>query len=180
MIGRLLPLAVFAALVGLLLFGIQWNLHHEMTDVPSPLIDKPVPDFSLPLLNDPTKLVTRKDLLGKPYLLNVFGSWCPTCQEEHPILSSQIKPLGLRLIGLDWRDPPEAGQQWLRQFGNPYETVLNDASGSAGVDFGVYGAPETFLVDAKGIIRYKRTGMLTHENIQTELLPAIRKLGAAP
>ena len=180
MIARLLPLAVFAALVGLLLFGIHWNQHHEMTDVPSPLIDKPVPDFSLPLLNDPTHLVSRKDLLGKPYLINVFGSWCPTCQEEHPVLSSQIKPLGVRLVGLDWRDTPEAGQQWLRQFGNPYETVLNDASGSAGVDFGVYGAPETFLVDAHGMIRYKRTGMLTRENIQDELLPAIRKLGAAP
>jgi cytochrome c biogenesis protein CcmG, thiol:disulfide interchange protein DsbE len=178
-IGRLLPLFVFAALVGLLLFGIEWNKHHEMTEVPSPLVGKPAPEFTLPLLYDSTKTVSRKDLLGKPYLLNVFGSWCPTCQEEHPILTAKIKPLGIRIIGLDWRDPPESGKGWLKQFGNPYELVLSDEDGKAGVDFGVYGAPETFLVDANGQIVYKRTGMFTPQNIREELLPKIAQLGAA-
>jgi len=176
MISRLLPLLVFAALVGLLLFGIEWNKHHEMTEVPSPLIGKPAPEFTLPLLYDSTKSVSRKDLLGKPYLLNVFGSWCPTCQFEHPILTAQIKPLGLKLVGLDWKDQPEDAKRWLAQFGNPYDAVITDQDGRAGIDFGVYMAPESFLVDAQGMIRYKRIGMFTPETIKSELLPKIAEL----
>ena len=179
MIARLLPLLVFAALVGLLLFGIEWNKHHEMTEVPSPLVGKPAPEFTLPLLYDSTKTVSRKDLLGKPYLLNVFGSWCPTCQEEHPILTAKIKPLGIRIIGLDWRDAPEAGKSWLQQFGNPYELVLNDENGKAGVDFGVYGAPETFLVDADGTVVYKRVGEVNRQVWERELKPRVDALQSA-
>lgn len=176
MIARLLPLAVFAALVGLLLFGIEWNKHHEMTEVPSPLIGKAAPEFTLPLLYDSTKSVSRKELLGKPYLLNVFGSWCPTCQFEHPILTAQIKPLGIKLVGLDWKDQPEDAKRWLAQFGNPYDAVITDQDGRAGIDFGVYMAPESFLVDAQGMIRYKRIGMFTPETIKSELLPKIAEL----
>lgn len=176
MINRLLPLLVFAGLVALLLFGIHWNEHHEMTEVPSPLIGKPAPEFTLPLLYDSTKVVTRKDLLGKPYLLNVFGSWCPTCQDEHPILTSQAKRIGVKLIGLDWRDDPEDAKRWLAQFGNPYDTVITDRDGHTGIDFGVYMAPETFLVDANGMIRYKRIGMFTPEIIRNELMPKIAEL----
>ena len=178
MIARLLPLAVFAALVGLLLYGIEWNKRHEMTEVPSPLIGKAAPEFTLPLLYDSTKSVSRKELLGKPYLINVFGSWCPTCQFEHPILTAQIKPLGIKLVGLDWKDQPDDAKRWLAQFGNPYDAVITDQDGRAGIDFGVYMAPESFLVDAQGMIRYKRIGMFTPETIKSELLPKIAELSA--
>jgi cytochrome c biogenesis protein CcmG, thiol:disulfide interchange protein DsbE len=176
MINRLLPLAIFLALVGLLAFGIYWNTHHEMTEVPSPLIGKPAPAFTLPLLYEPGKTLSGKDLLGKPYLLNVFGSWCPTCQFEHPILTGQIKPLGIKLIGLDWKDEPDDAKRWIAQFGNPYDAVITDRDGRSGIDFGVYMAPETFLIDAEGIVRYKRIGMFTPENIRDELLPKIAEL----
>jgi cytochrome c biogenesis protein CcmG/thiol:disulfide interchange protein DsbE len=176
MVNRLLPLAVFLALVGLLAFGIYWNTHHEMTEVPSPLIGKPAPAFTLPLLYEPAKTLSGKDLLGKPYLLNVFGSWCPTCQFEHPILTGQIKPLGIKLIGLDWKDEPDDAKRWIAQFGNPYDAVITDRDGRSGIDFGVYMAPETFLIDAEGVVRYKRIGMFTPENIRDELLPKIAEL----
>jgi cytochrome c biogenesis protein CcmG/thiol:disulfide interchange protein DsbE len=179
MINRLLPLIVFMALASLLGFGIHWNTHHEMTEVPSPLIGKPAPEFTLPLLYDSAKTVSRKDLLGKPYLLNVFGSWCPTCQYEHPILTAQVKPLGLKLIGLDWKDQPENAKRWIAQFGNPYDAVITDEDGRAGIDFGVYMAPESFLVDAQGVIRYKRIGMFTPELVRDELMPKIAELGNA-
>jgi cytochrome c biogenesis protein CcmG, thiol:disulfide interchange protein DsbE len=179
MINRLLPLLVFAALASLLGFGIYWNMHHEMTEVPSPLIGKPAPEFTLPLLYDSTKSVAQKDLLGKPYLLNVFGSWCPTCQYEHPILTAQVKPLGIKLVGLDWKDQPDDAKRWLAQFGNPYDAVITDRDGRTGIDFGVYMAPETFLVDAHGMVRYKRIGMFTPELIRDELMPKIAELGKA-
>ena len=174
---RLIPLFVFIALVALLAFGIDWNKHHEMTEVPSPLIDKPAPEFTLPLLYEPEKTLARKDLLGQPYILNVFGSWCPTCQDEHPILTRAVKPLGIKLIGLDWRDDPEDGKRWLAQFGNPYDAVITDPNGHAGIDFGVYMAPESFLIDAQGVVRYKRIGMFTPELIASELMPRLKALG---
>ena len=175
---RLLPFFVFVLLCGLLGFGIWWNTHHEMNEVPSPLVGKTAPEFTLPLLYEPTKSLGRKDLLGQPYLLNVFGSWCPTCQDEHPFLMREGKSLGIRLIGLDWKDQPEAAKRWLQQFGNPYQTIIADEDGHAGIDFGVYGAPETFLVDAQGVIRYKRIGMLTPDVIASELKPQIAAISA--
>jgi len=177
--SRLLPFIGFALIVALLAFGIHWNRSHDMNWVPSPLIDKPAPEFTLPLLYDPTKSMSRKDLLGKPWLLNVFGSWCVTCQDEHPVLMAYGKKLGLPLIGMDWKDDPDTAKRWLAQFGNPYDTIIADENGKAGIDFGVYGAPETYLVDAQGIIRYKHIGNLTPEIITGELKPAIARLGEA-
>ena len=171
--NRLVPLFAFFALVCLLGFGIYWNMHHEMSEVPSPLIGKPAPEFTLPLLYEPGQTLSGKQLLGAPYLLNVFGSWCPTCQYEHPVLTQQIKPLGIKLVGLDWKDEPDDAKRWIAQFGNPYDVLITDRDGRAGIDFGVYMAPETFLVDAKGVVRYKRIGMFTQENIRDELLPKI-------
>ena len=176
MIKRLIPLIVFLGLVALLGFGIWWNGHHEMSEVPSPLIGKPAPEFTLPLLYEPDRQVARKDLLGQPYLINVFGSWCPTCQYEHPVLTQQIKPLGIKLVGLDWKDDPDDAKRWIAQFGNPYDAVITDRDGRAGIDFGVYMAPESFLIDAQGVVRYKRIGMFTPENIKDELLPRIAEL----
>ncbi len=176
---RLLPFFGFVALVGLLAFGIHWNTLHETFEVPSPLIDKPAPEFTLPLLYDSTKSLGSKELLGQPYLVNVFGSWCPTCQYEHPILTRNIKPLGIKLIGLDWKDEAEDAKRWIDQFGDPYDIVTTDRDGRTGIDFGVYMAPESFLVDAQGVIRYKRIGMFTPELIESELKPAIAKLKSA-
>ena len=176
--NRLLPFFGFLALVALLAFGIHWNTLHETNEVPSPLIGKPAPEFTLPLLYDSTKSLSRKDLLGQPYLLNVFGSWCVTCQEEHPILTRDIKPLGIKVIGLNWKDQPDDAKRWLGQFGNPYDAVMADEDGRTGIDFGVYMAPESFLVDAQGVIRYKRIGMFTPDLIESELKPQLAKLGS--
>ena len=175
--NRLLPFIGFALIVALLAFGIHWNRSHDMNWVPSPLIDKPAPEFNLPLLYEPTKTVARRDLLGKPWLLNVFGSWCVTCQDEHPVLMAYAKKLGVPLIGMDWKDDPDTAKRWLAQFGNPYDTIIVDENGKAGIDFGVYGAPETYLVDAQGVIRYKNIGNLTPDIIARELKPAIARLG---
>jgi cytochrome c biogenesis protein CcmG/thiol:disulfide interchange protein DsbE len=176
---RLLPLIGFFALVCLLGFGMWWNTRHETNEVPSPLIGKPAPEFKLPLLYDSTKSLSKADLLGKPYLVNVFGSWCETCQYEHPILIEQVKPLGIKLIGMAWKDQREDAKRWLGQFGDPYDTVISDVDGRTGIDFGVYMAPESFLVDAQGTIRYKRIGMFTPELIERELLPELAKLQQA-
>ncbi|MBS0516141.1 MAG: DsbE family thiol:disulfide interchange protein [Proteobacteria bacterium] len=177
--SRLLPLLAFFALVGLLGFGIWWNKHHEMNEVPSPLIGKPAPEFTLPLLYDSAQSLSKRDLLGKPYLINVFGSWCVTCHEEHPVLMAEAKKLGVPLIGMAWKDPPADSRRWLEKFGNPYDQVVSDADGRMGIEFGVYGAPETFLVDAQGVIRYKRIGMLTPELIASELKPQLAKVRQA-
>jgi cytochrome c biogenesis protein CcmG/thiol:disulfide interchange protein DsbE len=177
--NRLLPLLGFFALVALLAFGIVWNTRHETNEVPSPLIGKPAPEFTLPLLYDSTKSLSRKELLGAPYLVNVFGSWCATCQDEHPILTELIKPLGIKIIGLNWKDQPYDAKRWIAQFGNPYDAILADPDGRTGIDFGVYMAPESFLVDAQGMIRYKRIGMFTPELIERELKPELIKLGIA-
>ena len=175
--NRLLPLLGFFALVGLLGFGMWWNQHHETNEVPSPLIGKPAPDFVLPLLLDPTKTLSKKDMLGKAYLINIFGSWCVTCHEEHPILIAEAKHLGVPLIGLAWKDDPADSKRWIARYGDPYDTIIADADGRAGIEFGVYGAPETFLIDAQGVIVYKRIGMLTPDVIDRELKPQLAQLG---
>jgi len=174
--SRLLPLFVFLALLALLAFGIYWNQHHEMNEVPSPLIGKPAPEFNLPQLDDPSQLVSRTSLLGQVYLLNVFASWCIACQEEHPVLNTYAKQLGIKLIGYNYKDTPDDAKRWLAQFGNPYSTVITDESGRVAIDFGVYGAPETFLIDTKGIIRYKHIGPLSPDAIAHELKPHLEAL----
>ncbi len=177
--NRFLPLLVFLFLLLLLGFGISWNLRHEQNEVPSPLIGKPAPEFTLPQLDDALKPVSRGDLLGQAYLLNVFASWCFACQDEHPVLNAYAKKLGVKLVGYNYKDQPEEAKKWLAQFGNPYETVLVDVSGRTAIDFGVYGAPESFLVDAGGTIRYKRIGALTPGIIERELQPIVNAMHRA-
>lgn len=178
MTTRLVPLAGFVLLFALLGFGIWWNQYHEMNYVPSPLIGKPAPEFSLPRLDDPAQNVSRADLLGAPYLLNVFASWCVACQEEHPVLVAQRERLGVKLVGFNYRDESNDAKRWLARFGNPYDLVIADLPGTAAIDFGVYGAPETFLIDASGVIRYKRIGPLTPDVIERELEPELAALRA--
>ncbi|MBA2078580.1 MAG: thiol:disulfide interchange protein [Rhodanobacter sp. 68-29] len=170
---RLLPFLVFMGLVGLFGFGIWWNTWHDARYVPSPLIGKPAPDFALPKLDAPGQTVTKASLLGKPYLLNVFASWCVACAEEHPVLMADARQLGIPLVGYDYKDEPDDARRWLREHGSPYDLVIADQPGRTAIDFGVYGAPESFLIDAKGVIRYKHIGPLTPEVIAKELLPAI-------
>jgi len=174
--SRLLPLFGFLLLVGLFGFGIWWNTQHDQNEVPSPLINKPAPAFVLPKLDDPTQTVSKASLLGKPYLLNVFASWCFACGEEHPTLMAEGSQLGVMLLGYDYKDAPDDAKNWLREHGNPYRMVVADRPGRTAIDFGVYGAPESFLIDAKGVIRYKHIGPITPEVITKELKPAIAAL----
>ena len=171
--ARLLPLAGFVLVVALLGFGIWWSGHHDLREVPSPLIGKPAPAFALPLLADPGKSLGSKDLAGQPYLLNVFASWCFACRDEHPILMREGKRLGIKLVGFNYKDEPADAKRWLAQFGDPYDVVIADFPGNVAIDFGVTGAPESFLVDAQGVIRYKYISPITPEIIATELLPRI-------
>jgi cytochrome c biogenesis protein CcmG, thiol:disulfide interchange protein DsbE len=174
--SRLLPFFGFVLLAVLLGFGIWWNSSHDPTAVPSPLINKPAPAFALPKLDDPAVTVTKEAMLGKPYLVNVFASWCFACGEEHPVLMAESQNLGIPVIGYDYKDDPNDAKAWLAKHGNPYTTVITDESGHTAIDFGVYGAPETFLIDAKGVIRYKRIGPLTPDVIAQQLKPAIAAL----
>jgi len=168
-----LPLAGFALLV--MLFAVGLTL--DPSKVPSPLIGKPAPSFSLPTLADPNKSFSNADMLGQVWLMNVWASWCPTCRQEHPVISAYTKrPDAVPVVGLNWRDKREDGLRWLRLFGNPYLVSVYDSDGRVGIDFGVYGAPETFLIDRAGIIRFKWIGAVTPEVLEKEILPRIAEL----
>jgi cytochrome c biogenesis protein CcmG/thiol:disulfide interchange protein DsbE len=173
MIGRLLPVIIFLALGLLLAVGLKIADHK--TEIPSPLIGKRMPDFALPVLGQEDRTISDEDLIGKPFLLNVWASWCPTCRYEHPVITDLAKSGAVRVIGLNYRDEAADAQQWLRRFGNPYEFSLADVSGRTGIDFGVYAAPESFLVDAEGNVVFKQIGAMTHEVIEQEILPRIRQ-----
>lgn len=175
---RLLPFLGFLAVLALLGFGIWWSSTHDLREVPSPLIGKPAPAFELPVLGDAQRSVGSRELAGEPYLLNVFASWCYACRDEHPILMREGKRLGVKLVGFNYKDEPADAQRWLAQFGDPYDVVVADYPGKVAIDFGVTGAPETFLVDAHGIVRYKYISPITPEVIAKELLPRIAAMKA--
>jgi cytochrome c biogenesis protein CcmG/thiol:disulfide interchange protein DsbE len=173
MIGRLLPVALFLALGLLLAVGLKIADHK--TEIPSPLIGKKMPEFTLPVLGQEGLEISSADLLGTPFLLNVWASWCPTCRYEHPVITDLAESGAIRVIGLNYRDEAGDAQQWLQRFGNPYEFSLADVSGRTGIDFGVYAAPESFLVDAEGIVVFKQIGAVTYEVIEQEILPRLQK-----
>jgi len=149
---RFMPLIVFAALVIFLAIGLTLNPRI----VPSPLIDKPAPEFELPLLSEDGKF-SNKDLIGHVTLVNVWASWCFACRQEHEAVK-YLGRNGVRIIGLNYKDEPDNAKAWLAKLGNPYEAVAADYDGRVGIDWGVYGAPETFLIDQNGIIRHKVIG----------------------
>ncbi|MEM1091433.1 MAG: DsbE family thiol:disulfide interchange protein [Pseudomonadota bacterium] len=165
----LLPLLAFVALGVLLKSGIG----KDPTLVPSPLIAKPAPAFDLPLLADPEQRLTRDDLLGTRYLLNVWGSWCPACQVEHPYITEVAERGELPVYGLNWKDEAGEAKRWLQYFGNPYRANLYDPSGRTGIDFGVYGAPETFLIGADGTVLAKHVGPLDAEIFAETFAPLL-------
>nr|WP_232227540.1 DsbE family thiol:disulfide interchange protein [Lysobacter daejeonensis] len=177
---RWLPLA-FVALLGVLLgVGVLLSRNPNREALPSPLIGKAAPAFSLPVLHEPSRTVTSQELRGAPYLLNVWGSWCPACRDEHPVLTRFAETKRVRVVGYNWKDEPADALRWLDEFGNPYWLVLADYEGKVAIDWGIYGAPETFLVDANGMIRWKYVGPLTDDVIQKQLLPALQDVETTP
>ena len=176
--ARWLPLAVFGVILALLATGVWLSRSPDRDALPSPLIGKPAPTFRLPVLGAPERLVTQTDLRGAPYLLNVWGSWCPGCREEHAVVSAFAKTGRVRVIGFNWKDEPEDATRWLAQFGNPYALVLADYDGKAAIEWGIYGAPETFLVDGDGTILWKHVGPMTDATIREQLMPFVERLEA--
>ncbi len=168
----LIPLAVFVILLVFLGVGLTLNPR----EVPSPLIDKPAPAFSLSQLHEAEKTLTPADLKGKVWLLNVWASWCVSCRQEHPLLVELGKANVVPIYGLNYKDQRPDALKWLDQFGNPYTASIVDADGKVGIDYGVYGVPETFLIDKEGVIRYKQIGPITPQVLQEKLLPMIRNL----
>jgi cytochrome c biogenesis protein CcmG/thiol:disulfide interchange protein DsbE len=168
MTGRLLPLAVFLLLVLLLAVGL--TIADRKTELPSPLIGKSMPPFSLPLLGQEEVRISHRDLLGEPFLLNVWASWCVTCRVEHPVIEELAASGRLRVVGLNYRDETADALAWLEHFGNPYALNIADISGRTAIDFGVYAAPESFLIDAEGRILYKHIGALTADVVEREII----------
>jgi len=172
--SRTLPLIAFILLIVLLVVGLQ--ISDQKTALPSPLIGKPAPAFDLPVLGEPGRNMSKESFLGTPYLVNFWASWCVTCRVEHPVITELAKSGALRVIGFNFRDESADAKAWLRQFGNPYEVTLVDLDGRISIDFGVYAAPESFLVDPEGVIVFKQLGAMTNEVIETEILPLIAKM----
>ena len=175
---RWLPLVAFGLLALLLLAGVILSRNGNREALPSPLIGKPAPAFELPVLHEAGRLVTSQELAGEPYLLNVWGSWCPECRVEHPVLTKFAESKRVRVIGYNLKDEHADALKWLEQFGNPYWLVLTDYTGETAIDWGSYGAPEPFLVDADGIIRWKHVGPMSEATIRDELLPALADVEA--
>ncbi|MEW5710042.1 MAG: DsbE family thiol:disulfide interchange protein [Pseudomonadota bacterium] len=172
MIRSLLPLGLFAAVAAFLFVGLGRNPR----EVPSPLVGKPAPEIGLALLRDPQKSFRTADLQGQVWLLNVWASWCVACREEHPLLLEVARSGVVPLVGLNYKDHREEALAWLERFGDPYRFSVMDREGRVGIDYGVYGVPETFVIDAEGVIRYKHIGPLTPERWRERLLPLIREL----
>ena len=170
----LIPLLIFMVLLGFL--GVGLSL--KPREIPSPLINKPAPDFSLPTLDAPELKMSTLDLRGKVWILNVWASWCVACRIEHPLLVEFAKTGAAPVYGLNYKDKREDAIRWLGKFGNPYTRSLSDTDGLVGIDFGVYGVPETFVIDKAGIIRMKHIGPVTPEVLRDDILPLVRKLGA--
>jgi cytochrome c biogenesis protein CcmG/thiol:disulfide interchange protein DsbE len=168
----LLPLGIFVAL--LLLLGVGLSLNPR--EVPSPLIGKPAPAFQLPQLHQPEKTLSSRELQGKVWVLNVWASWCVACREEHPVLADFARSGIAPVYGLNYKDQRNDAVAWLKRYGDPYQASMFDADGRVGIDYGVYGVPETYVIDRQGVIRYKRIGPVTPEIVQKKIAPLIAEL----
>ena len=168
----LVPLALFLVLVGFLAVG----LHRDPHEIPSPLIDKPAPAFRLPTLAVPAGQFGPADMRGKVWLMNVWASWCVSCREEHPVLLAFSKENVVPIVGLDYKDAPADARLWLARYGDPYGLVAVDADGRVGIDYGVYGVPETYVIDQRGVIVHKHIGPITPEVLDQEIRPLLKKL----
>lgn len=168
----LLPLAIFLVVVGFLAVGLTLNPR----EVPSPLVGKPAPAFTLPQLHEQDKAFSPADMTGQVWLLNVWASWCGGCKEEHPVLMRMAKTGVVPIYGMDYKDQRDEALTWLRQHGNPYPLTSVDEAGRVGINYGVYGVPETYVIDKQGVIRYKQIGPLDDELVAKTILPLVKEL----
>ena len=168
----LVPLGIFIVLVVFLAIGLT----RDPREVPSPLIDKAAPPFTLVQLHEPARQLSVADLKGQVWLLNVWASWCVSCRQEHPLMVELSKAGVVPIYGLNYKDKRDAALRWLEQFGDPYTVSVMDADGKVGIDYGVYGVPETYVIDKEGIIRYKQIGPVTAEVLKQTIIPLVRKL----
>lgn len=166
------PLGLFMVLVFFLFKGLAL----DPREVPSPLINKPAPSFKAPTLHEAGKVIAKQDLAGKVWILNVWASWCGACRDEHPILVEFAKHSKVPIYGLNYKDQRPDGLDWLKKMGNPYVESVFDADGRIGIDYGVYGVPETFVIDGAGVIRYKHIGPITPEALRDKIEPVLRQL----
>ena len=171
----LVPLAIFVALAGFLAYGLTLNPR----EVPSPLVDKPAPEFSLPRLDTPAENFRLADMRGQVFLLNVWASWCVSCRLEHPLLMQLKASQKVPVVGLNYKDERDDALGWLNDGGDPYALSAVDADGRIGIEYGVYGTPETFLIDREGVIRYKHIGPLDPDTLNKVLLPKVAELSRA-
>lgn len=167
------PLGIFIGILALGYVGFSLDARNQL---PSALLGKPFPEFSAPLLFEQEVQITKADLLGHPALVNVWATWCPTCKSEHEQLMYIASATDVLMVGVDYKDRPEQAIQWLQQYGNPYDYVIDDRDGSLGIELGVYGAPETFLLNAAGEVVYKRVGDINIRIWENELLPRFKAL----
>ena len=168
----LLPLIVFIVLVVFLGIGLT----KDPRKLPSTFIGKSAPAFTLPQLHKSNKTFSPKDMLGKVWVLNVWASWCVSCRAEHHVLNAMVKSNQVNLIGLNYKDAVSDARSWLARYGDPYQLSVSDVEGLTGIDWGVYGVPETFVIDRKGIVRLKHTGPVTNKDIRDEIIPLLKQL----
>lgn len=169
------PLALFVLLLVFLGAGLRLDPH----ELPSPLIGRQAPDFRLAQLHEPTGSISARDMAGRVWLLNVWASWCVSCRQEHPVLMEFARSGAVPIYGLDYKDREADAMAWLNRYGNPYLQSAVDADGRVGIDYGVYGVPETFVIDKRGVIRFKHIGPLTREVIDRKILPLVKELNRA-
>jgi cytochrome c biogenesis protein CcmG/thiol:disulfide interchange protein DsbE len=172
MMRFILPFVIFIVLAVFLFRGLSL----DPREVPSPLIGKPAPAFSLPQLHAPAKQFSPQDMKGKVWLLNVWASWCVSCVEEHPLLVELARQNFVPIYGLDYKDKSADALAWLNRGGNPYVLTVSDADGRTGIDYGVYGVPETYVIDKQGVIQYKQIGAVTPDNLRDKILPLVAEL----
>jgi len=168
----LLPLTIFGIMVGFLAVGLTLNPR----EIPSPLVGKAAPVFSLPQLHEQDKVFSPDDMKGQVWLLNFWASWCSGCRTEHPVLMDLAQSGAVPIYGVDYKDQRGEALAWLDQWGNPYPIVAVDAAGRIGIDYGVYGVPETYVIDKQGLIRYKQIGPLDDETVEKKILPLVKEL----
>lgn len=174
MVRRIVPIVIFLGLAVLLIAGLYNAPNKEV--IPSPLVGKPLPEFTLPVLGQPGEELSSSDLIGQPLVLNVWASWCPGCRTEHEQITAIAATQMIPIYGLNYKDLGEDATRWLGRYGNPYVANLQDESGRVAIDLGVYGAPETFLIDANGIIRHKFIGPISERDWHEELQPKVLEL----
>jgi cytochrome c biogenesis protein CcmG/thiol:disulfide interchange protein DsbE len=167
-----IPFAIFVVLLIFLAIGLGHNPH----EVPSPLINKPAPAFQLPQLQDPAKTFSATEMRGKVWLLNVWATWCLPCREEHPLLVELARSGAVPIYGMDYKDKRDDALSLLKEMGDPYVLCASDNDGRVSIDYGVYGVPETYLIDREGVIRFKQVGPLTRDAVQDKILPLVKEL----